>query len=63
MEIVDPRIAEYVERMSSPHEPLLAELSEETRASQTSSAMLTGPGASMQRRSICTKAKSSELQR
>src|SRR2546423_12512681 len=43
MEIVDPRIAEYVERMSSPHEPLLAELSEETQATQTSSGMLTGP--------------------
>ncbi|MGZ4314457.1 MAG: hypothetical protein ACXVRS_01345 [Gaiellaceae bacterium] len=31
MEIVDPRIAEYVERRSSPHEPLLAEIDEETR--------------------------------
>jgi caffeoyl-CoA O-methyltransferase len=43
MEIVDPRIAAYVERMSSPHEPLLAELSEETRETQSSPGMLTGP--------------------
>src|SRR5215211_4502341 len=43
MEIVDPRIAEYVERMSSPHEPLLAELSAETRETQQGAAMLTGP--------------------
>ncbi|MGH3004030.1 MAG: O-methyltransferase [Gaiellaceae bacterium] len=43
VDIVDPRIAEYVERLSSPHEPLLAELSEETRASLGSEAMLTGP--------------------
>src|SRR6266511_3385110 len=43
MEIVDPRIADYVERMSSPHEPLLAELSAETRETQTGSGMLTGP--------------------
>jgi caffeoyl-CoA O-methyltransferase len=43
MEIVDPRIAEYVERLSAPHEPLLAELSEETRATLSSPGMLTGP--------------------
>jgi caffeoyl-CoA O-methyltransferase len=43
MDIIDPRIEEYVERMSSPHEPLLAELSEETRASLGHEAMLTGP--------------------
>src|SRR5215217_8633355 len=43
MEIVDPRVAEYVERMSSPHEPLLAELSEETRETLSSPGMLTGP--------------------
>jgi caffeoyl-CoA O-methyltransferase len=43
MDIVDPRIEEYVERMSSAHEPLLAELSEETRASLGHEGMLTGP--------------------
>jgi len=43
MDIIDPRIEEYVERTSSPHEPLLAELSEETRASLGHEAMLTGP--------------------
>jgi caffeoyl-CoA O-methyltransferase len=43
MDIVDPRIADYVERMSSPHEPLLAELSEETRQDLGSEGMLTGP--------------------
>ena len=43
MDIIDPRIEEYVERMSSPHEPLLAELSEETAVSLGSTAMLTGP--------------------
>jgi caffeoyl-CoA O-methyltransferase len=43
MDIIDPRVEEYVERMSSPHEPLLAELSEETRASLGHEAMLTGP--------------------
>ena len=43
MEIVDPRIAEYVERMSSPHDPLLAELSDETRATLSGPGMLTGP--------------------
>src|SRR3954454_15705760 len=43
MEITAPRVAEYVERMSSPHEPLLAELSEETRETLSSPGMLTGP--------------------
>src|SRR5215212_8240844 len=43
MEIVDPRIADYVERMSSPHEPLLAALSEETRETLSAPGMLTGP--------------------
>src|SRR3954470_1179208 len=43
MEITDPRIADYVERMSSPHEALLAELSEETRQTLSSPGMLTGP--------------------
>ena len=43
MHIVDPRIEEYVARLSSPHDPLLAELSEETRTVLGSEAMLTGP--------------------
>jgi predicted O-methyltransferase YrrM len=43
MDIIDPRIEEYVERMSSPHEELLAELSDETRATLGSPGMLTGP--------------------
>ena len=43
MEIVDRRIEEYVERLSSPHEPLLAELSEETARELGSTPMLTGP--------------------
>ena len=43
MDVVDPRIEEYVERLSSPHEPLLAELSAETAAVLGSSPMLTGP--------------------
>jgi len=41
--ILDPRIEEYVERFTSPHEPLLAELSAETQASLSSPQMLTGP--------------------
>jgi caffeoyl-CoA O-methyltransferase len=43
VDIVDPRIAEYVERLSSPHEPLLAELADETQRTLDSPAMLTGP--------------------
>jgi predicted O-methyltransferase YrrM len=43
VDIVDPRIEEYVERMSSPHEPLLAELSEETSRELGMEEMLTGP--------------------
>ena len=43
MEILAPGIEEYVERMTSPHEPLLAELSEETRRSLGAAGMLTGP--------------------
>ena len=43
MEIVDPRIEEYVERMSAPHDPLLAQLSEETRETLSAPGMLTGP--------------------
>jgi caffeoyl-CoA O-methyltransferase len=43
MEITDPRVEDYVERLSSPHDPLLAELSEATAESLGSTAMLTGP--------------------
>jgi len=43
MEVVDPRIAEYVERFSSPHEPLLTELSDETAEELGSTDMLTAP--------------------
>jgi caffeoyl-CoA O-methyltransferase len=43
VDVVDPQIEEYVERLSSPHEPLLAELSAETAAVLGSSPMLTGP--------------------
>ena len=43
MDIVDPRIEAYTERVSSPHDPLLAELSEETARELGQAAMLTGP--------------------
>ena len=43
MDIIDPRIEEYAERLTSPHEPLLAELSEETARELGSTGMLTGP--------------------
>lgn len=43
MEIVDPRIEEYVERFSSQHEQLLAELSAETAEQLGATSMLTGP--------------------
>jgi caffeoyl-CoA O-methyltransferase len=43
MEIIDPRIEEYVERFTTPHDPLLAELSEETASDLGSQQMLTGP--------------------
>jgi caffeoyl-CoA O-methyltransferase len=46
VEIVDPGIAGYVERLTSPHDELLAELSEETARSLGSEQMLTGPVAS-----------------
>jgi len=42
-EILDPALAEYVERLTSPHEPLLAELSEETARQLGSEGMLSGP--------------------
>jgi caffeoyl-CoA O-methyltransferase len=43
MDIIDPRIEEYVERLTTPHEDLLHELSEETRTELGSEQMLTGP--------------------
>jgi predicted O-methyltransferase YrrM len=43
MDIVDPRIADYIERYSSPADPLLAELAEETRETLSSPGMLSGP--------------------
>jgi caffeoyl-CoA O-methyltransferase len=43
MEIIDPRIEEYVERLTTPHEPLLAELSEATAGELGMTQMLTGP--------------------
>jgi predicted O-methyltransferase YrrM len=43
VDVVDPRIEEYVERFSSPHEELLAELSAETAGTLGMSQMLTGP--------------------
>jgi caffeoyl-CoA O-methyltransferase len=43
LDILDPRLEEYVERLTSPHDELLAELSEETRTALGSEQMLTGP--------------------
>ena len=43
MDIIDPRIEEYVERFTTPHEALLHELSEETAQELGSPQMLTGP--------------------
>jgi caffeoyl-CoA O-methyltransferase len=43
MDIIDPRIEGYVERFTTPHEPLLAELSEGTASELGSTQMLTGP--------------------
>jgi caffeoyl-CoA O-methyltransferase len=43
MDIVDPRLAEYAQRLTTPHEELLAELSEETRTALGAEEMLTGP--------------------
>ena len=43
MDIVDPRIEDYAERVTSPHDPLLAELSDETARELGSTSMLTGP--------------------
>jgi caffeoyl-CoA O-methyltransferase len=43
VDVVDPRIEAYAERMTSRHEALLAELSEETARELGSPQMLTGP--------------------
>src|SRR5579885_3553738 len=43
MDVIDPRIEQYVERLSAPHDPLLAELSAETAEALGSTSMLTGP--------------------
>src|SRR6185312_7937376 len=43
MDWLDPRIAAYVERLTTPPEPLLAELTAETEATMSSPGMLTGP--------------------
>jgi caffeoyl-CoA O-methyltransferase len=40
---IDGPLQAYAERVSSPHDPLLAELSDETRSSLGSGVMLTGP--------------------
>jgi caffeoyl-CoA O-methyltransferase len=41
--LVDEQLEEYAERHSTPPDPLLAELAEETKATMTSPQMLTGP--------------------
>lgn len=43
MDILDPRVEEYVERWTTPHDDLLAELSDETARELGSPQMLTGP--------------------
>ena len=40
---IDARLQDYAERVSSPHDPLLIELSDATRRSLGSAMMLTGP--------------------
>jgi caffeoyl-CoA O-methyltransferase len=42
-DVLEPELADYVERLTSPHEPLLAELAEETARSLGSEEMLSGP--------------------
>ena len=42
-DLVDARLEEYIERLTSPHDKLLAELSEETRTALGREEMLTGP--------------------
>jgi caffeoyl-CoA O-methyltransferase len=43
VELVDPRIEEYAERFTTPHDPLLAELSAASDAALGQHSMLTGP--------------------
>jgi len=43
VEIVDPRIEAYAERVTTPHDPYLAELSAESNRELGMSSMLTGP--------------------
>ena len=43
MDVIDPRAEAYLERMTSAHEDLLAELSEDTRSTLGMEQMLTGP--------------------
>jgi caffeoyl-CoA O-methyltransferase len=43
MDVVDPRIEAYTERLTSPHEALLAELSVQTASEVGEEQMLTGP--------------------
>jgi caffeoyl-CoA O-methyltransferase len=43
MDLIDPRIDAYAERLTSPHHDLLAELSEATARELGSTGMLTGP--------------------
>jgi len=43
VDIVDPQIAEYIDRYSSPADPLLSELADETERTLGSPDMLTGP--------------------
>jgi predicted O-methyltransferase YrrM len=43
MDWLDPRIAEYAERLTTPPDPLLAELTAETEATMEWPGMLTGP--------------------
>src|SRR5579864_8262727 len=42
-DIIEPTIEDYVERLTTPHDALLAELSEETARELGSEQMLTGP--------------------
>jgi caffeoyl-CoA O-methyltransferase len=43
VDLVDPQIEAYAERVSSPHDPLLAELSAASNAALGQTSMLTGP--------------------
>jgi caffeoyl-CoA O-methyltransferase len=43
MDITNPRVEEYTERLTTAHDPLLTELSEETASTLGSEQMLTGP--------------------